>query len=100
MQSLGLDNNPTIYCDGYSKTCWLSKLGTLACWIIKNEVFGHVLSFLEYMEILENTHAQVSKLGFMSQSDACQLYPSALSMNQIKTLGSQSPFLSKIVFIY
>lgn len=50
-----------------------------------------MLSFLEYMEILENTHAQVSKLGFMSQCDACQLYPSALSLNQIKTLGSQSP---------
>lgn len=40
----------------------------------------------------------MSKLCFISQSDASQLYNTVLFPHQFKTPGSQSPFHSKIIF--
>lgn len=75
----------------------LPSFGTLWRWIVKNlAIWMCVCSFLECVEKVvqsHQNHPQVSKLCFISQSEACQQYYTALSLHRFKN------WVHKVLFI-
>lgn len=68
----------------------LPSFGTLWRWIVKKNlaIWMCVCSFLECVEKVvqsHQNHPQVSELCFISQSEACQQYSTALSLRRFNT---------------